>query len=71
MAGDGTGKLNCFIVNMLRYFSWKAVSLKGMIFSLLTSSVMGPFSVEKGKSSSSSASFSFFHVDPALTSQFL
>lgn len=41
VAGDGTGKLNCFIVNMLRYFSWKAVSLKGTVFPLLTSSVMG------------------------------
>lgn len=49
MAGDGTGKLNCFIVNMLRYFSWKAVALKGKLFPLLTSSVMGSFSVEKGK----------------------
>lgn len=37
VAGDGTGKLNCFIVNMLRYFSWKALSRAGMIFPLLMS----------------------------------
>lgn len=54
VAGDGTGKLNCFIVNMLRYFSWKAVSPKGMMFPLLTRSVMG----------SSRTSFSFFLVAP-------
>lgn len=46
VAGDGTGKLNCFKVNMLRYFSWKAISLKG-VFPQLTSSVMGSLSVEK------------------------
>lgn len=49
VAGDGTGKLNCYMVNMLRYFSWKAASLKGMLFPLLTNFVMGSFSVEKGK----------------------
>lgn len=37
VAGDGTGKLNCFIVNMLRYFSWKAISPERMIFPLLVS----------------------------------
>lgn len=49
MTGDRTGKLNCFIVNMLRYFSWKAVLLKGVIFPLLMSSAIGSFFVEKGK----------------------
>lgn len=32
VAGDGMGKLNCFIVNMLRYFFLESVLLKGTVY---------------------------------------